>query len=127
MIDCNVPERNSAWSGTGTVVLELSVRFCMTMWEPRRRTSTKPCCARIRQTWRPESARSLPNGNFQARDKDLGMQALGDLRWIGGFEEQFERFHEVIARLLDRASLARDIQFRAQRDIAVALALDDGS
>jgi hypothetical protein len=32
------------WSGMGTVTLPASVRRCMTIWLPRRRTSTNPCC-----------------------------------------------------------------------------------
>jgi len=30
MIDCNVPTRRVAWSGTGTVIVVPAARFCIT-------------------------------------------------------------------------------------------------
>lgn len=66
MIPNNVPIFSSLWSGTGTVVVESSSFFCMMIWLPFRRTSTKPCLDRILQTSRPERMRrlgtSLPRG-----------------------------------------------------------------
>jgi len=44
------------------------------MWLPRRRTSTNPLSARIRQTWRPESLRSLPNLEVEVGHVNLGME-----------------------------------------------------
>jgi len=52
-MEAKVPIRNSAWSGTGTVIVEPGTAFCMTMWLPLRRTSKKPCPARILHASRP--------------------------------------------------------------------------
>lgn len=76
MIDWSVPIRSSGWSGTGTVTVVCGSLLCITMWLPRRCTSTNPCRTRIAQTSLPESARSLPNGNFHSRDEHLLMEAL---------------------------------------------------
>jgi hypothetical protein len=79
MIDSRVPVRSSWWSGMGTVLVEPSIRSCITMWLPRRRTSTNPLSPRIRQTCRPESLSSLPNLEVEVGDIDLSMEALLDL------------------------------------------------
>jgi len=71
MIDWSVPMRISRWSGTGTVIVEPSVRFCMTTWLPRRGTSTKPWPASSTHTSLPERTRSLPNGDLKVRYEDL--------------------------------------------------------
>ena len=88
MIDSNVPVRNSPWSGTGTVTVPSATAFCITTWLPRRLTSTKPCVSRIRQTSRPESTRSLANGDLDMGHIDLVPQAPVDFLGRGGLEEQ---------------------------------------
>lgn len=62
----NVPIFNSSWFGTGTVVVVSPSFFCIMMWLPLRRASSKPCLVMILQTSRPERARSL--GTFQSRN-----------------------------------------------------------
>ena len=42
MIEENVPGASSRWLGTGTVMVELAMRFCMMTWLPRWRTCVKP-------------------------------------------------------------------------------------
>ena len=54
-----MPILNSAWSGTGTVIVVPSSFFCMMMWLPYRRTSSNPWLDRILQTSLPERTRSL--------------------------------------------------------------------
>ena len=95
MIDIRVPIFSSAWSGTGTVIVPPSVRYCITTWLPRRRTSTKPFCWRMRQTSWPERTRSLAMGRFEAGYEDLAVQALLHLRRIGTLEEQLHGFLEI--------------------------------
>jgi hypothetical protein len=45
---------------------------------------------------------------------------------VGGLKEQLDRFLQVFPGSLDRIALARDINFRAQTDISVAFALNNG-
>ena len=54
----NVPIRNSAWSGTGTVMVVPYLLFCMMMWLPFQRTCSNPWLDSIVQTCRPESTRN---------------------------------------------------------------------
>ena len=42
MIDSKVPDLISLWFGTGIVIVESSVFFCIIIWLPRFRTSAKP-------------------------------------------------------------------------------------
>jgi hypothetical protein len=86
-MDSSVPSRSAAWSGTGTVVVVPSPRFCMTTWLPRRRTSTKPLRARIVHTSRPESTRSLPTRDVQPGNVHFGMEAAVHLGRVGSLEE----------------------------------------
>lgn len=80
--------RISLWSGTGTVMVESGVFFCMTTWLPRRRTSRNPCVASSAQSSPPEKTRSLPSPDLQRGDEDLAMHPRGDFRGIGGFEKE---------------------------------------
>lgn len=67
MMDKRVPALNSGWSGTGTVMVPVSDRRCITTWLPRRRTSSvKPFFSRIWQTCRPERTRSLAMRSFES-------------------------------------------------------------
>src|SRR3954451_1215634 len=79
------------------------------------------------QTSRPERTRNLPNGDYQARHEDLGVQATYYFRRIGGFKEEFQCFREVVARFLDGITLTSDVEFRTQGDVTVSFALNDGS
>lgn len=55
--------------------------FCMTMWLPRRRTSTKPCLAKIAHASLPERTRSLPNDDLDLSDINLLMKPLFHFFW----------------------------------------------
>ena len=66
--------RNSEWSGTGTVIVPVGLVCCITTWLPRCRIRTNPFWERLAQTSRPESTRSLPNGDLETRDVDLLVQ-----------------------------------------------------
>src|SRR3989344_4895938 len=125
MMERSVPTLSSGWSGMGTVTVPASVLRCMTTWLPRRRTSTKPCLPRIRQTSRPDRTRSLATCRFEGGDQYLGVQALLDFSGIGGFQKQFHRFLQIGCCFLDGWSLAGDIQLRTQGNIEIAFALQN--
>jgi hypothetical protein len=67
-------------------VLRPSV-FCMMMWLPRRRTSTNPLLANIRQTSRPDRILSLANRDLNLRHVHLAVQPLLNLCRGSGLEE----------------------------------------
>ncbi len=71
----------------GTVTVEFSVRFCITTWLPRRRTSENPWRERMMQTSRPESTRSLANLDLKPRYKQFGMSPPFDFRRICCFKK----------------------------------------
>src|SRR6478672_409098 len=96
----------------------------MTMWLPRRRTSTNPCDASKAQTSRPESTRSLGNVDLDFRYVHFAVHTAADFIRRRAFEKQLKSFLQVFARVLDRIALAGDVQLRAERDVAVAFALD---
>lgn len=54
------------------------------------------------------------------------MQPAVDLGFIRRLEEQLEGFDEIRRGLLDRLTLTRAVEFGAERDIGIVLALDDG-
>jgi hypothetical protein len=87
MMDRSVPVRNSAWFGTGMVIVVSGSRFCMTMWLPRWRTSEKPYFSRIAQTCFPERMRSLPNSNLHAGHVYFLVEACLDLFTGCGLKE----------------------------------------
>jgi len=60
------------------VMVESSVLFCITIWLPRCRTWTKPCCSRIAHTFLPDSTRSLGNGHTYLSHEHFGMGACPD-------------------------------------------------
>src|SRR5215211_2398411 len=105
MIDWSVPMRISLWSGTGTVIVESAVFFCMTTWLPRRRTSRNPCVASSAQSSPPEKTRSLPSPDLQRGDEDLAVHPGGYFRGIGGFEEKLDRLTEIRRCVLDGIAL----------------------
>lgn len=108
------------------MVVVPSERFCITMWLPRCRTDTNPCASRIVHASRPESLRSLPNQNLDARDEHLVVQPTRNLALSRGLEEQLQRLYQVGPRILDRLTLARDVELRTERDVRIVLTLDDG-
>src|SRR2546426_8402093 len=99
----------------------------MTTWLPRRRTSTKPCLARMLQTSRPERVRSLPNLHVERCDVELALEALPDLTLARSLEEDGDRLLDVVASLLDVVALAGNVEFGAQGNVAVPFAVDPGS
>lgn len=54
--------------------------FCMTIWLPRWRASTKPCRAGMAHASLPERTRSLLNGDVNLRDIDLLVEVFLDFR-----------------------------------------------
>ena len=127
MIERRVPIRSSGWSGMGTVLVDSPSCHCMTTWLPRRRTSTKPCLARMRQTSRPERVRSLPNLHVERRDVELALEALPDLTLARSLKEEGDRLLDVMASLLDAVALAGNVEFGAQGNVAVPFVVDPGS
>src|SRR6476469_6945822 len=107
------------------VIVEVPVRCCRMMWLPRRRTSTNPCCARIRQASRPDITRSLPNLDLEPRNEDLVLQTALYFGRIRALEEQLEGFDEIAPRLLDRVTLARDVQLGTEGDVSIPFPFDD--
>jgi len=81
----------------------------------------------MRQTWRPERTRSLPNHDIERGDIDLAVQVIGDLGRPGYLEEQRQRFLEIGVGPRDRVALAGDADLGTRGDVAVSLAFDDGS
>jgi hypothetical protein len=124
MIEFNVPIRSSAWSGTGTVIVVPAVRFCITMWLPFCRTSTKPFGS-ILQTSRPERTLSLPNLHLEPGDENFRMPSLLNLARVGSFKKQLDRFLEIIPGRFNRLSLTRYIKFGTERNVSVTFALND--
>src|SRR5512140_3327592 len=110
MIDRRVPGGTVGWSGTGTVVVEPSRIFRMIAWLPRTRDCSNPCCRNIAQISRPDSTRSLPNGNLDRGHVHFATQPPFDLFGAGLLEEQFECLDEVRAGLLDGLALAGDVE-----------------
>jgi len=78
----------------------------------------------MRQTSWPERTRSLPNRDLEACHVELGVQSLLDLGWTGRLEKQLKCFDEISPGLLNSVALAGDVELRAERDIAIALPLD---
>jgi hypothetical protein len=54
------------------------------------------------------------------------MEAFFDLCLAGCIEEETYCFLEIKARFLDRVALTGNVDLRAERDIAIALALYEG-
>ena len=88
MIDLSVPIRSSLWSGTGTVTVVPASDFCITMWLPRRRTSTNPFSANSPHTSRPEAIRSLGNRDLNPGHVDFLVKAILNLLRRSRFEEK---------------------------------------
>jgi len=53
------------------------------------------------------------------------MQPSLDLGGVSGLEEKLHRLDQVGTGALHRVPLARDVQLRTERDVAVALTFDD--
>ncbi|BAM05348.1 hypothetical protein PSMK_31890 [Phycisphaera mikurensis NBRC 102666] len=97
----------------------------MTAWLPRRRTSSKPWALSGSQQSFPEKVRNLGNADLQRGDGYVAPQAVVDLDGICGLQKEFHRFLQVRPRLGDRVALARDVDFGADADVAVAVGGDD--
>jgi hypothetical protein len=69
--------------------------------------------------------RRLPNRYLDAGDEYFGMQSAVDLGGIRGFEKQFQRFNQVLARFFDRLPLAGDIELSAESHIRIFLPFND--
>jgi hypothetical protein len=90
IIDCRVPVLIASWLGTGTVIVLAGNFFCMTTWLPRRRTSLKPCLARIEHTCLPERILSLTNSDLNLRYENLATQSLLNFLSRGRLKKQFQ-------------------------------------
>ena len=121
----SVPRRTESCSGTGTVIVVVSRRICMIRWLPRWRTAANPFCSRIRQISEPERTRSLLNRHLDLSHENFAVKAPGDFGRGGRFKEQRERLDEVGPRFFNRRTLARDVEFRAQRHKTVVLTPDN--
>ncbi len=113
--------------GTGTVVVSPLSTFCITMWLPLRRTSENPCMARIAQTSWPESTRSLDNRHLYVRHVDFIMQPTLNLAGRSSLAKELKRFLKIGTSLGHALALACDVEFRAECNVEVALALDNRS
>jgi hypothetical protein len=121
----NVP--SSLWFGTGTVIVELSVRRCIIMWLPLCLTLEKPFFSRIRQTSSPESTGNLGNAHLQRGHVGFSRKAF--LNFLGGgtLEKQFHSLSKIQLSFLNRIALARNINFGAQGCEPLFLADQNGS
>ena len=70
--------------------------------------------------------RSLPNGDLDARDEHVGMEAASHLGRIRRFKEQLQRLDQTLPSRFDRFALAGDIELGTQRDEHVVFPFDDG-
>jgi hypothetical protein len=73
----------------------------------------------------PERTRSLPNRDLDLSHENFVVIAPGDFGRGGSFEEQCKRLDKVGSRFLNRGTLARDIEIRAQCHKNVALTFDN--
>ncbi len=121
----SVPRRTVLCSGTGTVAVAPSMRRCMIAWLPRRRTSLKPCRARIAQTSRPDRTRSLANDRLNARHVKLIRVAARQLLLRRRFQEARYGLLQIGARLSHRPPLAGRAQLGAERHVPIILTPND--
>ena len=124
-MDRRVPILISRWSGTGTVIVDVPTRFCITTWLPRCRTAANPCRSKIRHTSLPENTPNLGMDGLEAGHKDFVMEPFGEFLRRRALEEQFNGLTQVGQCLFHGVALAGNIEFRAQRHVTVALALED--
>jgi hypothetical protein len=75
------------------------------------------------QTSAPLRTRSLPNRNLDSSDVYLAGESSGDLLFVRRFEEQLQRFYEVVPCFFDRFTLARDVELRTQANETISLPL----
>ena len=88
-IDIKVPVFISLWFGTGIVIVEFLVFFCIIIWLPRCRISSKPCRASIWQTCRPERIRNLANSDLQTGYENFTVKPFFYFRLRCVFKKQF--------------------------------------
>lgn len=65
--------------------------------------------------------------DLEAGDKDVRVQALLDLLRAGRLQEEFHGLSQIGEGLLDRGSLAHNIQLWTQSDITVSLTFKNSS
>ncbi len=75
---------------------------------------------------RAERTRSLPNRNLYLGDENIAVEPLGDFRRFGAFKEERQSFNEIGSRFFNRRALTRDVEFRTERNVPIALAPDYG-
>src|SRR6266853_374552 len=92
---------------------------------PLWRTTRKPSFSSMRQISWPEKTPSLGIRRLEPRDEHLRMKTALDLFVRRAFEEKLDRFFQIGRRFFYRLALAGDIELRAERDVALAFALDD--
>src|SRR5580698_4272883 len=93
---------------------------CITIWLPFRRTSENPRRERMAHTSRPDRTRSLPNLYLESGDEHFSVPSALDLTFVGGFQEQFNRFLQILAGGFDAVALTGNVKLGAQSDIAIA-------
>jgi|HubBroStandDraft_5_1064220.scaffolds.fasta_scaffold835695_2 hypothetical protein len=76
-------------------------------------------------TSRPERTRSLPNLYLESGDEHFSVPSALDLTFVGGFQEQFNRFLQILAGGFDSVALTGNVKLGAQSDIAIAFAFDN--
>src|SRR5437870_13530785 len=108
-MDRSVPIRSSLWFGTGTVMVEFSVRRCIMTWLPLCLTLEKPFYCKTRQTSSPESRGNLGNAHLQRRYVRFRGESVLDLFGGGAFEKEFDGLPKIRLRFLDGISLACNI------------------
>jgi 3-methyladenine DNA glycosylase AlkD len=79
----------------------------------------------MRHTSLPESRRSLPKSDLNACHEDFRPKPLNDLSLRRSLKEELQSLDEVGPSFFHRCSLARDVELRAEGDIAILLTLDD--
>lgn len=121
MMAQSVPRRITLWSGTGTLIVDVAVRFCIMTWLPRWRTGAKPWRSRIAMIYLPDRTGSLANLDLHRTDLNVAAEAFGNFPGIGRFEQEFDGLAQVGAGLVRRIALAGDVQLRAQGHVALRL------
>ena len=96
----------------------------MIMLLPRRLTSLKPCCSKIRQASLPDRTRSLPNRYFQLGHIYLGEKPCPNLLGAGGLEEKIQGLQKVAPGLFHIVTLAGYIQLGTQSHETISFPFD---
>jgi len=73
----------------------------------------------------PQSTRSLPNKHLDLSDENITHQSLFDFRRRRAFEKKFKSLTKIIIGILDRVTLAGNIQLGTKGHEAIAFGLND--